>query len=53
MKFSKSNSFQVTSDLLIMEVSKKKSQQIAITHLTMGKDTPVTHQVVAKEKVAE
>ena len=30
-----------------------KSQNVAITHLVIGKDSPVTHHVVALEKAAE
>ena len=51
MKLSKYNSFQVTIILLIMEVT-KKVKNVAITHLTIGIDSVVTHHVVAMENVA-
>ena len=31
----------------------KGTEKVAITHLTIGIDTQVTHHVVAMEKVAE
>ena len=36
--------------LLIMVL---KSQKVSITHLAIGRDTQVTHYVVAMEKVGE
>ena len=50
--------FNLQVILLIMEEvkfysSKVKNQKVAITHLSMGIDTQVTHRIVGVGKVAE
>ena len=44
------SSFQVISDLLMMEVTEKPQ---SITHLAIETDTQLTHHIVAMKKVAE
>ena len=50
MKLSKCNIFKLQVILLIMKVT--KSQKVAITHLTIGIDSQVSHHGVAMEKAA-